>query len=69
MLVNDDDSCTSDFDSAVYYLQSAKFGWYVCAADFTALFWTSIFYLSIMQLMVGIPKELDESLRLLTDAA
>lgn len=43
---NDDDSCTSDFDSAVYYLQSAKFGWYVCAADFTALFWTSIFYLS-----------------------
>ena len=35
---NDDDSCTSDFDSAVYYLQSAEFGWDVCAADFTTFF-------------------------------
>lgn len=42
---NDDDSCTSDFDSAVYYLQSAEFGWDVCAADFTTFFWTSIFHL------------------------
>ncbi len=58
---NDDDSCTSDFDSAVYYLQSAEFGWYVCAADFTALFGQAFFIYQIMQFMVGIPKELDES--------
>lgn len=58
---NDDDSCTSDFDSAVYYLQSAEFGWYVCAADFTALFWTSIFYLPDHAIHGWYPKELDES--------